>query len=74
MRCQVQKRVRTIQIEGEEEALFKLCSKFLHPSALVMYDMDATILNPGHRKMFAINVVSYGWGILEMFHTIRWTD
>jgi hypothetical protein len=71
---QVEKRFRTEQNEGEEEVLFKLCSKFLHPSAFVMHDMESTILSLGHRQLFACKVVYYGWGILNMFHKIEWIE
>lgn len=29
---------------GEERFFYKLCSKFIHPSSLVMHDMEKTIL------------------------------
>jgi len=54
---EVQKRIKTAPSEGEEECLFKLCSKFLHPSALVMYDMNATIQSPAYSQMFATRIV-----------------
>jgi hypothetical protein len=69
-----EKRLTTKRQNAEEEVLFKLCSKFIHPSALTMYDLQATVLSEDYRQMFALRVVFYGWGILQMFHTITWTD
>lgn len=68
------KRVRTTRIDDKEEFLYKICSKFIHPTSLVLDSPEATILNEDYRKQFAIKVLYYGWGILEMFHTINWTD
>ena len=71
---ELQKRVKSKQLEGKEQMLFKLTSKFIHPSSLVLHDMDATILNVGHRQTFAVEVLYYGWGILTMMHDIEWTE
>jgi hypothetical protein len=56
----------------EEEALFKLCSKLMHPTAIVLTDPDGWIFSSEHRRVLAIHVVKYGWGILNMFHHIDW--
>jgi hypothetical protein len=68
------KRQNPARIDEEEELLFKICSKFIHPSSLVLDTPDTTIKNEGYRKVFAVKVLYYGWGILEMFHNINWTD
>jgi len=63
---EVKKRVKSKQNEGNEQMLFKLTSKFIHPSSLVLHDMDATILSPVNRQTFAIQVT--------MMHDINWTE
>jgi hypothetical protein len=71
---EVQKRIGTERLPGEEEVLFELCSKFIRPSSLVSHDTENTILSTDRRKMFAIKVLYYGWGIVQMFHSINWID
>ena len=71
---EVQKRVGTERSPGEEEILFKLCSKFIHPTSLVLHDMEGTILSAEHRNLFAIKVLYYGWEIVQVFHPINWID
>jgi hypothetical protein len=70
----VVKRVNPTRIDDDEELLWKLCSKFIHPTSFVLDNPENTILNEGYRKVFAVKVLFYGWGILEMFHPINWTD
>jgi hypothetical protein len=70
----VVKRVNPTRIDDQEELLWKICSKFIHPTSLVMDTPETTILNEGYRKFFAVKVLYYGWGILELFHPINWTD
>ena len=67
------KRVNPARVDDEEELLWKLCSKFVHPTALVLDSPETTIRNEGYREIFAVKVLFYGWGILEMFHTVNWT-
>jgi hypothetical protein len=69
----VVKRVNPTRIDDEEELLWKICSKFIHPTSFVLDTPETTILNEGYRKVFAVKVLYYGWGILEMFHPINWT-
>jgi hypothetical protein len=68
------KRVKTSTRGEEEEFLYKICSKFLHPTSLVLGDRAGTILNEDYRKIFAIKIIYYSWGIMEMFHTIEWIE
>jgi hypothetical protein len=70
----VVKRVNPTRIDDEVELLWKICSKFIHPTSFVLDTPETTILNEDYRKVFAVKVLYYGWGILEMFHPINWTD
>jgi hypothetical protein len=70
----VVKRFNPTRIDDEEELLWKICSKFIHPTSFVLDTPETTILNENYRKVFAVKVLYYGWGILEMFHPINWTD
>ncbi|MGA2185550.1 MAG: hypothetical protein ABSH47_21230 [Bryobacteraceae bacterium] len=67
------KRVNPTRIDDQEELLWKVCTKFVHPTSLVLDSPGTTILNDGYRRLFAIKIVFYGWCILEMFHQINWT-
>jgi len=70
----VVKRVNTIRFGEEEEFLHKVCSKFIHPTSLVLENPEGTILNDGYRKVFAVKVIFYAWGLIETFHTISWIE
>jgi len=43
-------------------------------TSFVLDTPETTILNEDYRKVFAVKVLYYGWGILEIFHPINWTD
>jgi hypothetical protein len=70
----VAKRVNLTRIDEKEDLLWKVCSKFIHPTSFVLEAPETTILNEDYRKVFAVKVLYYGWGILEMFHPINWID
>lgn len=66
------KLISPTRISADEEVVHKLCSKLIHPTSLVLNDPENSILNIGYRNLLAIQVLKYGWGILEMFHHIEW--
>lgn len=66
------KRVKVETSDAEEALLWKMCSKLVHPSAWVLNDPEATIRSTEHRRLFAIYVLFYGWGIVRIFHHIVW--
>ncbi len=68
------KRVHPTRIDDQEELSWKVCTKFVHPTSFVLDSPATTILNDGYLQLFAIKIVFYGWGILEMFHQINWTS
>ncbi len=66
------KRVNVEPSGARESLLWKMCSKLIHPSSWVINDLERTIHNPDQRKVFALYVVYYGWGIVTIFHKIVW--
>jgi hypothetical protein len=56
----------------EEKAIFKICSKLIHPTAIVLLDLNGWLYSEEHRRVLAVQVIHYGWGILNMFHDINW--
>lgn len=66
------KRVK-IALSGEQESLiWKMCSKLIHPTSWVMTDFEETIHNADMQRALAIYVLYYGWGIIHIFHDIKW--
>jgi hypothetical protein len=66
------KRIQLKRSGDEEEVIFKLCSKLIHPTAIVLVDLGGWVYSSAHREMLAVKVVWYGWGILSMLHKIEW--
>src|SRR6266481_4764490 len=56
-RVRVLKYVNPTRIDDDEELLWKLCSKFIHPTSFVLDNPENTILNEGYRKVFAVKVL-----------------
>jgi hypothetical protein len=57
-----------------EEYAFKLCSKLIHPSALLLNHPEATIDNPEYKEYISVEILLYAWSIVYRFHTINWID
>jgi hypothetical protein len=68
------KRISPVRASDAEELLWKVCSKFIHPTPFVLDSPEASVFSEGYRELFAVKIVFYGWGILEMLHTIIWTE
>jgi hypothetical protein len=45
-----------------------------HPTAIVLTDLKDWVFSDAHRQVLAIEVVKYGWDILNKFHNINWID
>ena len=56
-----------------EEYDFKLCSKLIHPTALMLNHPEATISNAAIKEYLAVEVLFYAWLIVNRFHDIVWT-
>lgn len=62
-----------VEPSGEQESLlWKMTSKLIHPSSWVINDLENTIHSAHQRKVFALYVLYYGWGIINIFHKIVW--
>jgi hypothetical protein len=62
------------RIDDDEELVYKLCSKLIHTTSLILNSPDESILNTGYRQFLAVQALEYGWGILNIFHDINWTE
>lgn len=66
------KRVPVAPSDAEEAFIWKVCSKLIHPTSLVINHPEDTIQDADQREVLAVHVVFYGWGIIRIFHTIVW--
>jgi hypothetical protein len=67
------KRVTVRPTGNREDLTWEMCSKLIHPSSWGINHFDETVNNPGNRQFLAIQVLWYGWGIVNIFHDIDWT-
>ena len=68
------KRIDLKRTGDEEEYDFKLCSKLIHPTALMLNHPEATIGNPADKGYLAVEVLFYAWLIVHRFHDLVWHD
>jgi len=66
------KRVDLSRVDDREAYDYKLCSKLIHPSALLILHPEATIKNALYKEHLAVAVLFYAWYILTRFHEINW--
>lgn len=66
------KRVAPPRIGEAVDYDFKLCSKLIHPSALMLNHPEMTIRNEGHKAYLGIEVLLYAWVIVTRFHDLNW--
>ena len=63
-----------VQPTGDRESLtWKMCSKLIHPSSWGINHFEETVQNADTQQFLAIQVLWYGWGIVNVFHNIEWT-
>jgi len=63
----------TVKPSGDEESfIWKLCSKLIHPTSLVLNHLEETVHSVQYREFFALKVLLYGWRIIYVFHNIEW--
>jgi hypothetical protein len=63
----------SVQPSGDQEQLtWKICSKLIHPSSWGINHFEETVQNVDTRRFLAIQVLWYGWGIVNVFHNIVW--
>lgn len=66
------KRIEPKRIGERVEYDFKLCSKLIHPSALMLNHPEITIRNEDHKEYLAVEVLLYAWVIVDRFHNLNW--
>jgi hypothetical protein len=66
------RRVPFDRADEYEEYDYKLCSKLIHPSALLLLHPDVTIHNLEYKWHLATEVLFHAWLILDRFHNINW--
>ena len=67
-------RIELKRTGDEEDYDFKLCSKLIHPTALMLNHPEATITNQANKKYLAVEVLFYAWPIVNRFHDLVWHD
>jgi hypothetical protein len=67
------KRVSLKRSDDEEEFIWKLSSKLIHPSSLVLNHLEHTIKADAFRQFLAIRVVMYAWRVVYKFHNVNFT-
>lgn len=68
------KRVEPPRIGQSVDYDFKLCSKLIHPSALMLNHPEMTTRNDDHKVYLAVKVLFYAWLIVSRFHDLVWCD
>jgi hypothetical protein len=68
------RRIKTERSNDEEEYAFKLCSKLIHPSALMLNHPELTITNEANKEYLAVQVLFYGWWLVSRFHDLNWNE
>ena len=68
------KRIKLMRSNDEEEYTFKLCSKLVHPSALMLNHPEITITNADNKAYLAVEVLFYAWWLVSRFHDLKWHD
>src|SRR6185437_10658686 len=67
------KRVDFSRVDDQEAYAYKLCSKLIHPSALLILHPEVTIGNALYKEHLAGAVLFHAWYILTRFHDINWS-
>jgi len=67
------KRVSFDRINDHEKYDYHLCSKLIHPSALLLLHPEATLQNAAYKEHLAVEVLFHGWWILHRFHNLNWS-
>ncbi len=68
------KRIELKRTGDEQEYDFKLCSKLIHPTALMLNHPEVTITNQANKEYLAVQVLFYAWLIVSRFHDLVWHD
>jgi hypothetical protein len=68
------KRIELEHSGDKEKYDFKLCSKLIHPTALMLIHPETTISNQVNKEYLAVEVLFYAWLIVSLFHEIAWHD
>jgi hypothetical protein len=68
------KRTQLKRCNDEEEYAFKLCSKLIHPSALMLNHPEVTIANEADKQYLAVEVLFYAWWLVSRFHDLIWHE
>jgi hypothetical protein len=62
-----------VKPSGDEESfIWKLSSKLIHPTSLVLNHLDETVHSVQYREFLAVKVLLYAWRIIYAFHNIEW--
>ena len=67
------KRVDVRRSGDQEELIWKMASKLIHPSSHVSNGFENTMNDQANNQFFALQILICGWGIIAIFHDIVWT-
>ena len=67
------KRVDVRRSGDQEELIWKMASKLIHPSSHVINGFENTMNDQANNQFFSLQILIYGWGIIAIFHDIVWT-
>jgi hypothetical protein len=65
------KRVSVTREDEVEDMLHKMCSKLIHPTAMLLNNFDEMLYNKDSYAIFAGCILQKAWTIIETFHNLR---
>lgn len=68
------KRITMTRRDDVEQYFYKLCSKLIHPSALMLNHPELTIKSDEYKEQLAVEVLFYAWWLVSRFHDLNWHD
>lgn len=68
------KRVSLDRVDEQEEYDYKLCSKLIYPSALLMLHPSKLLDSTMYKERICVEVLFRGWWIVNRFHDLNWVE
>jgi hypothetical protein len=68
------KRASLNRVDEQEEYDYKLCSKLIHPSVLLLLHTSELLESNVYKERLCVEVLFRGWWIVDRFHDIEWIE